>query len=67
MQISLAMEEYLEKAKQHRPFALYGKVSEVIGLIIRVEGLDVFVGEICEVYVKNSQKIAQSHCIISNS
>src|SRR5699024_11207125 len=63
MQISLAMEEYLEKAKQHRPFALYGKVSEVIGLIIRVEGLDVFVGEICEVYVKNSQKIALTEVV----
>lgn len=34
----------------------FGKVSEVIGLIIQVEGLQCFIGEVCEIIIKFSQK-----------
>ena len=33
-----------------------GKVTQVIGLIIEVEGLQVFVGEVCEIFIKSSNK-----------
>jgi flagellum-specific ATP synthase len=39
----------LRKTAQAQPFfTTYGKVSEVVGLLIKVEGLAVFIGEICE-------------------
>lgn len=56
MDFELPLAEYLKKA-QTIPFrSLYGKVSEVVGLIVKVEGLDVFVGEICEIAIRNSHK-----------
>lgn len=40
-----------------------GKVSEVTGLIIKVEGLDAFVGEICEIEIKTSKRIVLSEVV----
>ena len=40
-----------------------GKVSQVTGLIIRVEGLDAFVGEICEIEIKSSKRIVLSEVV----
>jgi len=40
-----------------------GKVSQVTGLIIKVEGLDAFVGEICEIEIKSSKKIVLSEVV----
>lgn len=37
-------------------FTKLGKVTQVIGLIIQVEGLEVFVGEVCEIKIKSSGK-----------
>ena len=34
-----------------------GKVTEVVGLIIQVEGIEVFVGEVCEILIKSSGEI----------
>jgi len=34
-----------------RPFRLLGRVTKVVGLTVEVEGLNSFIGEICEVYV----------------
>ena len=31
-----------------------GKVSQVTGLIIRVEGLEAFTGEVCEIQIKST-------------
>ena len=57
MTFEISTDKYLAKARKRQFFFTYGKVSEVVGLIIKVEGLDVFVGEICEVYIKgNGQK-----------
>lgn len=33
-----------------------GKVTQVIGLIIQVEGLEVFMGEVCEIFIKSLNK-----------
>ena len=63
MDFELPLAEYLKKA-QTIPFrSLYGKVSEVVGLIVKVEGLDVFVGEICEIAIRNSQKITLAEVV----
>src|SRR5699024_8459756 len=40
-----------------------GKVSQVTGLIIKVEGLDAFVGEVCEIHIKSSGRIALSEVV----
>lgn len=37
-------------------YSRLGKVSEVIGLIIQVEGLECFIGEVCEIIIKFSNK-----------
>lgn len=63
MELTIPMDHYLEKAKKHTFFSTFGKVSEVVGLIIKVEGLDVFVGEICEINIRNSNKIALSEVV----
>lgn len=40
-----------------------GKVSQVTGLIIKVEGLDAFVGEICEIEIKSTDRIILSEVV----
>lgn len=40
-----------------------GKVSQVTGLIIKVEGLDAFVGEICEIEIKSTKRIVLSEVV----
>lgn len=40
-----------------------GKVSQVTGLIIRVEGLDAFVGEVCEIEIKSTGRIVMSEVV----
>lgn len=41
----------------------FGKVSQVVGLIIKVEGLDVFVGEVCEIEIAKSKKIVNAEVV----
>lgn len=41
----------------------YGKVSQVVGLIIKVEGLDVFVGEVCEIEITKNKKIVMAEVV----
>nr|WP_225744643.1 flagellar protein export ATPase FliI [Marinilactibacillus sp. Marseille-P9653] len=40
-----------------------GKVSQVIGLIIKVDGLDAFIGEVCEINIKSTDKIVLSEVV----
>lgn len=54
--IAIPFEKYLTQAKKHSFHSLYGKVSEVVGLVIKVTGLKAFVGELCEIYVKGTNK-----------
>ena len=56
--------EYYEsiiKSKEH--YTRLGKVSQVIGLIIRVEGLEVFVGEVCEIIINTSKEIVMAEVV----
>lgn len=56
MNFELPLTNFIKVAQQQRFYSLYGKVSEVVGLIVKVEGLDLFVGEICEISIQNSEK-----------
>ena len=54
--IDLKFEAYKNSIENKLHHTSMGKVSEVIGLIIQVEGLEVFVGEVCEIIIKSSKK-----------
>ena len=51
------------KRRKHSRFTTYGKVSEVVGLLIKVEGLAVFIGEICEVALQNKTHTALAEVV----
>jgi flagellum-specific ATP synthase len=63
MAFSLPLVNYLKKAEKHQFFFVYGKVSEVVGLLIKVEGLDVFIGEICEIRLNDQGKSALTEVV----
>lgn len=63
MNFELPIDSFLAKAKKTPFRSLYGKVSEVVGLIVKVEGLDVFIGEICEIAIRNSDKITMAEVV----
>jgi flagellum-specific ATP synthase len=59
----LPFDEYRNLIKKKPHYQKLGKVTQVIGLIIQVEGLEVFVGEVCEIYIKASDKIVLSEVV----
>ena len=63
MEFKLNLDDYLEKAKEHEFYTSYGKVSEIVGLIIKVEGMDVFMGEICKVMINGGKKVALTEVV----
>lgn len=52
----LSFNKYDQVIGRKEYFERLGKVTQVVGLIIWVEGLEVFIGEVCKVYIKNSSK-----------
>lgn len=61
MEIPFSRYQELLKVKS---FAVkMGKVSQVTGLIIKVEGLEAFVGEVCEILIKSNGKKALSEVV----
>lgn len=61
--LKIPFEEY-HKVLEEKDFAnKRGKVSQVTGLIIKVEGLDAFVGEICEIEIKSTKRIILSEVV----
>jgi flagellum-specific ATP synthase len=63
MGLEIPVGPVVQKAKKRRFYSIYGKVSEVVGLLIKVEGLAVFVGEICEVKIQNSSHVALAEVV----
>ena len=49
-------ESYQEKLAKKTYHQVKGKVSEVTGLIIKVEGLEAFIGEVCEIEIRATEK-----------
>lgn len=54
--IRLPVSQYMEKMTTQNFYTKYGKVSEVVGLTIRVEGIQVFIGEVCEILLPLQSK-----------
>ena len=54
---NLKFGEYKDIIKNRPHYFKMGKVTQVIGLIIQVEGLEVFMGEVCEIIIKSLDKV----------
>lgn len=53
-----------KKVLEREDFAVKrGKVSQVTGLIIKVEGLNAFVGEVCEIEIKSTGRIVLAEVV----
>jgi len=61
--LNIPYNKYHKLLAEKRFASKRGKVSQVTGLIIKVEGLDAFVGEICEIEIKSSQRIVLSEVV----
>ena len=61
--LNIPFEEYSNHIKKNTYYLKLGKVTQVIGLIIQVEGLEVFVGEVCEILVKSSDKVVLAEVV----
>lgn len=55
--LNIPFEEYGNLIKKKNHYVKMGKVTEVIGLVIQVEGIEVFVGEVCEILIKTADKL----------
>lgn len=54
---------YKERLKKRDYSLKLGKVSEVTGLIIKVVGLEAYVGEVCEIEIKSSKRTVMSEVV----
>lgn len=59
----IEFEEYSNLIKQKEHYLKLGKVTQVIGLIVQVEGLEVFVGEVCEILIKSSTSVVLAEVV----
>jgi flagellum-specific ATP synthase len=44
---------YIKAAKESEPLKVYGKVNEITGILIKVTGIKVSIGEACKIYSEN--------------
>jgi len=61
--LNIPFAEYTNLIKNKDHYSMLGKVTQVIGLLIQVEGLHVFVEEVCEIYIKSSGKIVLAEVV----
>ncbi|MCC5895770.1 MAG: flagellar protein export ATPase FliI [Alkalibacterium sp.] len=61
--INIPFELYHETLNKKAIALKHGKVSQVIGLIIKVDGLDAFIGEVCEIEIKSQAKTVLSEVV----
>ena len=61
--LKIPFEEYGKHIKKRDHYVKLGKVTEVVGLIIQVEGIEVFVGEVCQILIKSSSKIVKAEVV----
>lgn len=50
----IPFETYDKQIRKKKFYLKMGKVSQVTGLIIKVEGLDAFIGEVCEIQIRST-------------
>ncbi|THB61341.1 flagellar protein export ATPase FliI [Vagococcus silagei] len=60
---NMDFEHYRKILNKNKYYLKSGKVSQVVGLIIKVEGLDVFIGEVCEVTITKTKKIVLAEVV----
>lgn len=61
--LKLHFDKYKDTISKKEHFSRLGKVTQVVGLIIWVEGIDVFIGEVCHVFVKNSNRVVTTEAV----
>lgn len=61
--LKIPFDKYKSIIKKKSHYTKMGKVTQVVGLIIQVEGLDVFVGEVCEISINSMDKIVISEVV----
>ncbi|WP_208558991.1 flagellar protein export ATPase FliI [Marinilactibacillus kalidii] len=61
--IDIPFQKYHETLNKNTYTLKQGKVSQVIGLIIKVDGLDAFIGEVCEINIKSTDKMVLSEVV----
>lgn len=61
--IDIPFEKINKIVKEKDFYEKIGKVSQVIGIIIQVEGLEVFIGEVCEIIIKDSDEIVLAEAV----
>ena len=54
MSYELNFDEYIQYIENNRFYSVVGKVTQVIGLTIVVQGIRSFVGEVCEILLDDS-------------
>ncbi|MDX9916859.1 MAG: flagellar protein export ATPase FliI [Gudongella sp.] len=61
--VGLQFDKFGEALNKREHFSRLGKVTQVVGIIIWVEGIEVYIGEVCEVFLKNSKKIVLAEVV----
>lgn len=61
--LDIPFEKINKVIKKKEYYTKMGKVSQVIGIIIQVEGLEVFIGEVCEILIKHSGEIVLAEAV----
>lgn len=59
----IPFETYHKQIRKKKFYLKMGKVSQVTGLIIRVEGLDAFIGEVCEIQIRSTGNMVLSEVV----
>lgn len=59
----IPFEMYHKQIRKKKFYLKMGKVSQVTGLIIRVEGLDAFIGEVCEIQIRSTGNMVLSEVV----
>jgi len=61
--LNIPFNTYGDMIKKKDHYLKMGKVTQVIGLIIQVEGLEVFIGEVCEIKINSIDKVVLSEVV----
>ncbi len=61
--LDIPFDNYIKHIKDRNYYIKMGKVTQVIGLIIQVEGLEAFIGEVCEIYIKSPNRIVTAEVV----
>lgn len=61
--LNIPFQSYEKTIMKKNHYVKMGKVTQVIGLIIQVEGLQSFIGEVCEIIIKSSDKSVLSEVV----